>query len=278
MSAAGEGRAIERGSGPVTVSSLTKDLANLGIERGELMIVHVSLSKLGWVAGGEQAVVEALLGAVGPTGTIVMPAQSSQLTDPKGWENPPLPEAWIDSARDALPAFHPDLTPTRGMSSVVECLRTDRRSIRSPHPVVSFVALGPDAAEIVEHHPLSNGFSMASPLGRLYERAATIVTLGVDHATTTALHLAEDRGSWPGKASQTVGAPVLIDGERQWVEYEDLCYDDSDFAKLGEAFAATGAESTGPVGDGTGRRCDLVAMVDFAEGWLRDNRAVGDPQ
>jgi hypothetical protein len=44
-------------------------------------MVHTSLRALGYVVGGEQAVIEALRTAVGPTGTRVMPAQSWQLCE-----------------------------------------------------------------------------------------------------------------------------------------------------------------------------------------------------
>src|SRR5215218_3506397 len=56
----------------VTVGSLRGDLARLGIEPGMVVIAHVSLSALGWVAGGEPAVIAALRAALGEDGTLVM--------------------------------------------------------------------------------------------------------------------------------------------------------------------------------------------------------------
>ena len=69
-----------RGS-PVTIASLTRDLRSLGVKPGAVLLVHSSLSSLGWVSGASAAVVLALEEAVGPRGTIVMPSQTD-LSDP----------------------------------------------------------------------------------------------------------------------------------------------------------------------------------------------------
>ena len=62
-----------------------------------------------------------------------------------------------------------------------------------------------------------------------------ILLLGVGHVNNTALHLAEYRADYPGKEWVTQGAPVMIDGERQWVTFEDLEGDSDDFEAIGEA-------------------------------------------
>lgn len=267
-----EADAIAASSEPVTTTTLTSDLRALGIGDGAIVIVHSSLSALGWVAGGAQAVVEALFAAVGPTGTIVMPTQSGQLSDPAKWRNPPVPPQWVPVLRDQLPAFDRYLTPTRGMGQVVECFRGHRSTIRSDHPLLSFAANGPMASAIVSSHPLTPGLGETSPLRRLYDLDADVLLLGVGHANNTSIHLAEYRAIWPGKATALDGAPMLVGGHRQWLEYEDLAIDESDFGRIGEAFARTGVERIGRVGNGVARRCPVRAIVDFATVWMTEHR------
>ncbi len=71
--------------GPVTFDSLCADLRALGVESGMTMIVHSSLTALGWVSGGPQAVVLALQEVLGPQGTLVMPTHSGDFSDPAQW-------------------------------------------------------------------------------------------------------------------------------------------------------------------------------------------------
>jgi aminoglycoside 3-N-acetyltransferase len=269
-----EAAAIARSERPATVASLVADLARLGVEPGATVVVHSSLSALGWVAGGGQAVVEALLEAVGPDGTIAMPTHSGQLSDPAGWSRPPVPVSWIDAVRAGMPAYDPQVTPTRGMGQIVECFRHHPRTVRSAHPTLSFAACGVHAHEIVDGHPLTPALGDESPLGRCYDLGAQVLLLGVGHDNDTSLHLAEHRTTWPGRAEVAEGAPLVVDGERRWVTYHDLDYDSSDFGLIGEALrvAHPGMERVGAVGAGTARLVDQRALVDFAVGWLHDHR------
>ncbi|WP_258316933.1 AAC(3) family N-acetyltransferase, partial [Escherichia coli] len=62
---------------PVTVASLIEDFRNLGVQPGMTLLVHTSMRSIGWVSGGPVAVVLALEEALGPEGTLVMPAHTS---------------------------------------------------------------------------------------------------------------------------------------------------------------------------------------------------------
>jgi aminoglycoside 3-N-acetyltransferase len=236
------------------------------------VMVHSSLSKLGFVVGGAPAVVSALMAVLGPSGTLMMPTHSGALSDPASWSNPPVPEHWWATVRAEMPAYDPDLTPTRMMGAIADCFRHVEGTRRSAHPTVSATALGPNAAFLLDGHQLAYGLGESSPQARLYDLDGSILLLGVSHANNTSLHLAEYRSAAPDAPEVTHFSPVVVDGERQWASYLDLDDDDSDFERLGEDFARSGAESVGPVGAGIGRLMSSRQVVDFAVGWMRRNR------
>ncbi len=271
-----EAAAIEGTDRPVTQRSLVSDLRALGVEQGDVVIVHTSLSALGWVIGGSQAVVEALMESVGSAGTIVMPTQSGHVSDPAEWSAPPVPETWHQIVRDEMPTYDPALTPTRLMGQVVDCFRHHPSTVRSEHPQLSVAAAGRQADEIIRPHEFAAGLGPTSPLGRMYELGAKVLLLGVGHGNNTSLHLAEYQAEWPSKSTSQRGAPLIVNNERQWVEVEDLDIDEEDFEQIGASFVTEwkgeGAQTDGPVGAGIGRLMSMPALVDFATSWMSNNR------
>ena len=268
-----EGDVVQRTRTPATVKTLETDLSALGVQPGMVLLVHSSLSALGWICGGAVAVIQALLELVGPEGTLVMPAYTGGLTDPKNWQHPPVPEDWKDTIRAETPAFDPLRTPTREMGRIAETFRTWPDVVRSFHPHCSFVALGPKARRIVEEHQLDNGMGEGSPLARVYELDGWILLLGVGFANNSSLHLSEYRASLPGKSYETNGAPLIVDGQRQWVTVRDLELDADDFPSIGEAFSTeTQAVRKGEVGEGATLLMPQRKLVDYAVGWMESHR------
>jgi aminoglycoside 3-N-acetyltransferase len=255
----------------VTRESLAAELRAAGVDAGATVLVHASLSSLGWVCGGAAAVVHALMDAVTPAGTLAMPAHSSNLSEPSRWTNPPVPADWWPTIRATMPAFDPRTTPTSHVGAVAEVFRSFPGVVRSAHPAGSFSAWGRRAAAVVDGHALGPAFGETSPLARLGELDALVLLLGVGHEADTSLHLAEVR--WGGLAEFEEGAPVLVDGERRWTTFREFDYDTDDFAALGGAFAATGAARAARVGAATAVVCRQRALVDFAVGWMRTHRA-----
>ena len=60
----------------VLKKDIIEALYKVGVRQGQSIMVHTSLSSLGFVCGGAQHVIEALLECVGEEGTIMMPTQS----------------------------------------------------------------------------------------------------------------------------------------------------------------------------------------------------------
>jgi aminoglycoside 3-N-acetyltransferase len=269
-----ERSAVDLG-GPFTRDSLLTDLRMLGVAAGMTVIAHTSMSALGgWVVGGAQTVVMALLDAVGETGTLVMPTHTTNNSDPAYWRNPPIPESWWPVVREHQPAFEPDKTPTRAMGVINELFRTFPGVLRSIHPNSSAAAHGPNAAYITANHPLEHALGEGSPYARVVELDGYILLLGVDHGNNTTLHLAEHRASFPGKRFEPQSGAMLVNGVRQWVTYDDMVPDDEDFAQIGLEFEVAHPRfaRVRAVGNGTARLVAARPLIDFAVKWIEAHR------
>ena len=270
-----EGQAVRKTEKPATIESLQEDFRALGIENGMVLLVHSSLSAIGWVCGGAVAVIIALQEVLGETGILVMPTHSTDLSDPSQWENPPVPGSWWQTIRETMPAYDPDLTPTRSMGKIAETFRKQKDVIRSMHPQSSFSARGPQASYIINNHALAYGMGEHSPLARIYDLNGFILLLGVDHSSNTSIHLAEYRADFPSKRVVQESAPISQAGSRTWTTFEDIDVDDSDFDRIGEDFLRSGAGKVVQQGKVGIANCQLMpqpAVVDFAVDWLEKNR------
>ena len=275
---------------PVTHKRIVQDLRKLGVRQGEVLLVHSSLSAVGYICGGAETLIRALIEVLGDDGTLVMPTHSGDYSEPDYWEAPPVPETWRAIIRESTPAYDPLLTSTRGMGRVPELFRHFPGILRSSHPAHSFAALGPQAEWITSGHVLEEGLGEGSPLGRLYELRGRVLLIGCGHDSNTSIHLAEHRAEWPGKKKILQGCPMMDqNGRRVWRQFEELDYNSDDFEKCGpcegcgpsvgcgQAFetAFAGTEEvlvSGKVGLAECRLMSQVALVDFAVGWLSKNR------
>lgn len=264
---------ISKSDKPVTVASLTEELKTLGIHPAMTLLVHSSLSSLGWVCGGAVTVIQALQSALGPEGTLVMPTHSGDLSEPSYWRNPPVPESWWETIRNEMPAFDLALTPTRCMGMIPETFRKQSGVVRSGHPQTSFAAFGPHAEQITANHSLENGFGENTPLARLYDLNASILLLGVTHQNNTSLHLSESRANYPGKTTHQEGAPILVNNVRQWKTFEIQKWNDDDFPQLGEAMEQeTDIVQIGQLGNAESRLMPTKECVDYGVRWMEQER------
>lgn len=257
---------------PRTNESLAQDLRQLGLKAGMALIMHSSLSALGWVCGGPVAVVQAVMDVVTAEGTIVMPTQTGDYTDPAQWQNPPVPREWWPIIYEHMPAFDPQVTPSYHMGQIVETFRTWPGTLRSNHPLLSFAAWGKNARQITENQALDYGLGEKSPLARIYELDGWILLLGVGHDSNTSLHLAEYRA--PDGEATLQGSPIYEDGQRVWKSYRDIELNADLFPEIGRAYEEeTGAVTIGQVGSATARLLRQRPAVDYAVQWFTSYRS-----
>lgn len=182
----------------ITRKTLVRDLEQLGVRPGMAVMVHSSLKKIagtGYIVGGAQAVIEALLQVITPEGTLMMPSHTADNTDPAGWSNPPVPAAWWETIRNEMPAFDPRLTPTYKMGAIAELFRTWPEVSRSGHSIGSCAAWGKHATYVTAGDPQNDDLNDDGPIGRLYALDGFVLLLGVGYDKNTSLHLAEHHAS-----------------------------------------------------------------------------------
>lgn len=253
-------------TGPlVTRDTVIAQVRDLGVRPGDALLVHTSLSSLGWVCGGPVAVVQGLLDAVGEDGTLVVPAQSGDLSDPAEWGNPPVPAEWWETIRATMPPYDPRLTPARGVGVVPETVRTWPGARRSAHPQTSFAAVGRRAAELTAGHATDCRLGERSPLARLEAAGAQVLLLGAGWDSCTAFHLAEYRVESP---LVTVGRP----GPGGWEEVTEVSITSDRFDELGHDFERDRPVARGTVGAAPARLFPLADAVAYAERWLPVHR------
>lgn len=154
---------------PLSSKDLLADLRAAGINRGDSLIIHASFKSLGPVADGPATVVDALLNAVGPEGTLLMPT----FADPQ-----PNGE------------FHLATTPSR-VGAVSEAFRTHAAAIRSHHPTHPVSATGARAAEFISGHENTSGLGVDSPFHRAALAGAKQMMIGCTFRAASIVHVAE---------------------------------------------------------------------------------------
>ncbi|MFI2639522.1 aminoglycoside N(3)-acetyltransferase [Streptomyces sp. NPDC018610] len=253
-------------TGPlVTRDTIAEALRDLGVRPGESLLVHSSLRSLGWVCGGPVAVVQALLDVLGPDGTLVVPAQSGDLSDPALWSRPPVPEEWWETIRAAMPVYDPEITPTRGVGVIPETVRTWPGAVRSAHPHASFAALGPRAGQLMEGHAANCRLGERSPLAKLETAGARVLLLGSGYDSCTSFHLAEYRIPAP---LVEVGRP----GPHGWEVVTEVSISSERFDELGHDFERDRPVVRGRVGAADARLFPVADAVAYAQRWLAVHR------
>lgn len=175
----------------VVQRDITEGLKRLGLNKGDTVMIHSSLSSFGRVEGGAKTVVDALLDVLGNEGTLVVPTFSKYLLgDEKVWD------------REKTPSL---------MGIISETVRLRPDAVRSSHAAHPISAVGP-MADFLCREPYKTGFGADSPFKKLVDLNAWILLIGVDYNRCTIIHLLEAEANVPYRFLEERKATVIIDG------------------------------------------------------------------
>ena len=99
----------------VTKKDIINGLTQMGLRSGMIVEVHSSLSSFGYVVGGAQTIVDALMEVITPAGTIIMPYQTCDNSEPSLWVNPPVEPESYKYIRENMPAYSRSGSDARNM-------------------------------------------------------------------------------------------------------------------------------------------------------------------
>lgn len=215
---------------PVTKASLIEAFKRVGVGGDMIIEVHSSLSSFHYVIGGARTVVDALMEVCGHGGTILMPTQVSDNSEPSDWDNPPVVAGRIQEIRASIPPYSPEHSDIPHMGEIVENFRHREGVIISSHPSCSYAAWGRYAKLLCNRQSLHFPFAEESPCARLYELKGKVLLLGVDFDSVTCLHLAEYRNDC--RPIGISGAAIETEEGVVWRKYLDLNVDSSSFLKV----------------------------------------------
>jgi len=246
---------------------IQEDLRDLRIREGDALIVHASLRAVGKVEGGADTVIDALLEVVGPEGTILTPTFNYARLDPAGWAEPPQDPHELERLRAEAPVS--DEVSVEPVGILAERLRLRPDAHRSRHPLLSFAAVGRNAAFLTDSAPFHYPLGTNSPLARLHQLNGGILLLGVSHAANSALHLAE---IW-ADAPYARRATRVKTGAETWEEMEGSPECSAGFTKIEPVLRQARLLREGYVGNAPSQFMRIQQVVSMALAMLR-----GDPE
>lgn len=172
----------------VNKNDIIKSLQQAGIEKGDLVVVHSSLSSFGIIDGGPKAIIEAFIETVGDEGTLLFPT----------FTRPYITlGSSLNKGRDFRP-FEIDNPAQISVGAISQAAMMYPGAKRSAHPSHSFSAIGKLADECIKYHKETDSpTGSTSPLGKLHEMDAKILAFGCGLGTTTYLHFLEDEMNLP---------------------------------------------------------------------------------
>lgn len=237
---------------------LKQQLEELGIRPQDTLLVHSSLKSIGPVEGGADTVLDALSEYLAP-GLLVLPTHT--------WEQ----------INEEYNIFDVENEPSC-VGLLTNLFRKRPGVVRSWHPTHSLAAYGRDAQEFAQGE---ERFDTPCPrqgcYGKLYDRRAKVLFLGVPLTRNTLIHAVEEWAGIPNRIS-SIHQPLKIrtpDGrllERPMRRHRAPIRNISgNYGKLTEPLLELGIAVKGSIGAAESILVEVVPMVDLTLEFLRRN-------
>ncbi|MEK6647312.1 MAG: AAC(3) family N-acetyltransferase [Candidatus Firestonebacteria bacterium] len=157
-------------------NDLTKNLRNIGMKKGSIIIVHSSYKSIGDVEGRAETVVQALINTVGIEGTILMPTFTYNF--------------WAEDGD----VFDKENTPSK-TGVITEVFRNFPQVERSNHPTHSVAVYGEYKESLIEAHNDSTALGKNSPFHLASKLGGYIILIGCSFTSCSLIHTAEILGN-----------------------------------------------------------------------------------
>jgi aminoglycoside 3-N-acetyltransferase len=170
---------VKKSGKSIQQSDLENDFRKAGIEAGDVVLVHTSLSRIGHLKDGPKTFVDALRALLGDEGTILMPTSPNAVYQ-------------YDFIQDNK-TFDVLNTPSK-TGAITEYFRKIPGVVRSIHPTEPVAALGPQAHYFTSgHFGQLTPYNEKSPFRRVAEKNGKLLYVGVTLSMAgTSLHTLED--------------------------------------------------------------------------------------
>jgi len=161
-------------------NDIIEDLGKIGLYKGDTVMVHSSLKKIGYVDGGPSEIIKALSHVLTDTGTLVIPTY--------GMKEGSMYRTCIDKNY----VFDPKTSKT-DLGAIPSSFLETPNIERSIHPTHSVSALGKHAKYITESHSSAKStFGENSPWDKLIQLDGKLLMIGLGMGRNTLSHALED--------------------------------------------------------------------------------------
>jgi aminoglycoside 3-N-acetyltransferase len=241
----------------ITKNAIFNGFRQLGLQDGDIVLVHSSLRSFGYVENGVATVITALLDAVGEWGTVMVPTLTGN--EKYGKDNPPV--------------FDVNITPC-WTGKIPETFRLLPQAERSLHPTHSVAAIGHKKHELLSEHQYSDSpCDKKSPYYKNAVNKGYVMLIGVGQESNTTIHCCEEIAGVPYHLQKDYTDTCITGyhGEKIHIrnKLHSYFHPPTEFNKFNELFTAHGIMRMITIGNSTIKLIKAADMIDLAVNLLQ---------